>query len=126
MKQGKVLIVEDEAILALIIRRMLEKNGYEVAGIVDYGEEVAEAIEKHHPHIVLMDILLKGAMNGVEVTRVINDRYQLPVIYITGNTDESTYESALKTKHIAYLEKPVHRRELMLLIKEALTDVQDD
>ncbi|MFC1769777.1 response regulator, partial [Nitrospirota bacterium] len=105
---------------------MVEKEGYEVTGIVGYGEEVAEAIEKHNPHIVLMDIFLKGKMNGVEVTQIINERYRLPVIYITGNTDEATQQSALKTKPVGYLQKPVHRSELMLLIKDALSDVQDD
>ena len=119
-----MLIVEDESILALVLRRVLEKEGYEITAVLGYGEEVTEAIEEHRPHIVLMDIFLKGTMNGVEATKAINEKYQLPVIYITGNTDEATYNDAMKTEPFAYLEKPVHLGELRVLIKEALADTR--
>jgi DNA-binding NtrC family response regulator len=121
MGNTKVLIVEDESILALTLMRIIEKEGYEVACIIDYAEEVMEAIQKHQPNLILMDIFLKGPMNGVEVTKEINEKYQLPVIYITGNSDESTYEAAMITEPFAYMEKPIHRSELIAFMADALT-----
>lgn len=120
MQRPKVLIVEDESIQAMIIRRIVEGEGYEVAGVVDYAEEVMAAIEKQRPDLVLMDIYLKGGMNGVEAVRAINEKHPLPVIYVTGNTDDETYESAMKTRHVAYMEKPVERAELCARMRSAL------
>jgi CheY-like chemotaxis protein len=110
----RVLIVEDEGIQALLLERIVTKANYEIVGIVDNGLEAIEAVEAYSPDIVLMDIMLKGDINGIETTKQINNRGNTAVIYVTGNADKETFEAAVSnTKHYGYLSKPIDRKEIL-------------
>ena len=116
----KVLIVEDEVLLALSYKLDLESNDCEVMGIVYSGEEAIAGVEKSRPNLVLMDIKLQGEMDGIEAAGIIMKRFNIPIIYITGNTDDVTKERALQTSPLAYLEKPVESEQLCSLIMKSL------
>jgi CheY-like chemotaxis protein len=112
MSKAKVLIVEDDKLVCLILTKMVERSGYEVADIIAYGEKVIESIESRKPDLVLMDTLLKGEMDGIEATKEINRRWDMPVIYITGLMDEITEERASQTKYHGYIQKPINYADL--------------
>ncbi len=120
MKAARILIVEDEAIVALDLRTQLTQLGYVVVETVARGEAAIEAAEKHRPDLVLMDIRLQGKMDGVEAAEVINTRFQLPVVYLTAHADESTVDRARITKPFGYILKPFDGRELRTVIEMAL------
>ncbi|MGB7969880.1 MAG: ATP-binding protein [Methanobacterium sp.] len=106
MLKSKILIVEDDAIESMDIKINLENMGYEVSAVISSGEEALPMISQHMPDLVLMDIILKGKMNGVEVAQKIKDEYDLPVIYLTSNSEEKTLEKAKLTEPFGYVIKP--------------------
>jgi CheY-like chemotaxis protein len=116
MSKGKILIVEDDKVQCLTLTSMLERCGYEVIDTVAYGENVIEAIEKRKPDLVLMDIWLKGEMDGIVATKEINEKWDIPVIYITAHTDGQTIEKINQTKHNGYIQKPLNYMELQITI----------
>ena len=115
-----ILIVEDEMIIAMEIAAIIRKMGHAVAGTVMKGEDAISLAELKHPDIVLMDIFLKGIMDGITAAEIIFTTYNIPVIYITANTDVHTLERAMKTRPFGYLTKPVNARELETAIERAL------
>ena len=116
----KILIVEDERILAIGMKRKLESAGYAVTGITSSGAEAIENVKKNNPDLILMDIVLKGDMDGIEAAqRIIND-YNLPVIYLTAYADDEILERAMVTEPYGYLLKPSNLSELKANIKMAL------
>ncbi|MGC9505327.1 hybrid sensor histidine kinase/response regulator [Baaleninema sp.] len=121
MSEIRILIVEDEAIVADDIAYRLENLGYEIADIVASGEEAIEAATKELPDLVLMDIMLQGEIDGIEAARVIRERLNLPVVYLTANADRATLERAKLTVPLGYVLKPFKDRELQVTIEIALT-----
>jgi len=115
-----ILIVEDESIIAMEIASRLRKLGYQVAAIAQAGPEAIARAEELQPDLVLMDICLKGKMDGVEAAAVIRQRFDIPVIYLTANTDEQTFQRAKVTEPYGYLLKPFEERELHTTIEIAL------
>jgi CheY-like chemotaxis protein len=107
-----ILIVEDEFLAALVLKRNLKLLGYEVCELVATGEEAIESAAKEKPDIILMDIRLAGEMDGLEAAQEIISRYKVPIIFITGYSDEDLMERAKKLNPGAYLIKPVHMPEL--------------
>lgn len=120
MENIKVLIVEDEKIVGLYIRDSLESEGFEVIDVLPSGEKVIELITKSDPDIVLMDIILKGSIDGIETTELIQKKYNIPVIYITAHTDKATINRAKVTEPYGYLVKPFNEKELVIAIQMAL------
>jgi YesN/AraC family two-component response regulator len=116
----KVLIVEDEGILAMKTRIDLVKMGHEVIGIANNGNDAIKIAKEHHPDIVLMDIVLRGSMNGIEASGVINEDNDCKIIYMTAHTDSSTIDLAKRTKHIGFLFKPFEPFQLKEALEEAL------
>ena len=112
----KIMIVEDEPILALMYCKSLEKYNYDVSGIVTTGEDAVQKAGELNPDIVLMDIILEGEMDGIEAAAIINEKYNIPVIFITGNNDKSTKNRALATKPLDYLLKPINIESLHRII----------
>ena len=109
----RILIVEDEIVVAVDIQEMLESLGYEVLAIVDSGEEALAVLNKEVlPHLIMMDIILAGELNGVQTADKIRNRFDIPVIYLTANADDKTLQSAIKTQPYGYLLKPFEDREL--------------
>lgn len=120
MAKIKILIVEDESIVALSIQRKLQHLGYEISEVVVSGEEAIEQAEKTQPNIVLMDIMLAGEMDGIQAAGHIRDNFDIPVIYLTANADESTLQRAKITEPFGYLLKPFEDRDLHTTIEMAL------
>ena len=120
MENIRVLIVEDERIIAESIKLSLEKHNYEVCGIESWGENVSRTIENLLPDIVLMDIRLRGEMSGVEVAGIIKDVYDIPVVFLTSYSDDKTIENAKHTFPYGYLVKPFEERELYATIEIAI------
>ena len=90
----KILIVEDEMIIGANISLQLSKLGYEVTGIISKGEDALNHVRQNQPDIVLMDIQLKGKMDGVETAMVIQREFPVPIIYLTANTDDEHFKRA--------------------------------
>ena len=117
---NSILIVEDESIIAMELSARLQKLGYNVVGIAQNGLEAIAKTDELQPDLVLMDIYLKGEMDGVEATTTIKEKFAIPVIYLTANTDEQTFQRAKVTEPYGYLLKPFEERELHTAIEIAL------
>ncbi len=115
-----ILIVEDESIIAMEIAARLQKLGYRVAATVNNGPEAIAKAEDLQPDLVMMDIYLKGEMDGVEAAATIKAGTKVPIIYLTANTDEQTFQRAKVTEPFGYLLKPFNEQELHRTIEIAL------
>lgn len=120
MEKTKILIVEDETIVALEIQDRLEKLGYEIVASVSTGEEALEKVDMYKPDLVLMDINLEGLMDGIEAAEIVLDRHAIPIIYLTAYSDDETLRRAKITEPFAYILKPFGTRELHTAIEIAL------
>ncbi len=120
MAAAKILIVEDEIIIARELEARLVGLGYEVVGIASSAGEALAFAEQTQPQLVLMDIVLKGEMNGIEAAGVISLRWDMPVIYLTAYSDSATLERAKITEPYGYIVKPFSERELQANIEMAL------
>jgi CheY-like chemotaxis protein len=122
--RARLLIVEDEGIVALNIQRRLEGLGYNVVANVASGEEVIAVVEETRPELVLMDIKLEGKVDGIEAAAQIRDRFQIPVVYLTAYTNEETLNRAKLTEPYGYILKPFEARDLATTIEVALYKYQ--
>lgn len=120
LKDTRILIVEDEVVVASEIKLRLEAMGYGVIGIVNNGREAIDLAAHREPDIILMDITLKGKMTGLEATREIARSYDIPVIFITAHTDKSTLDSAREASSHGIFTKPFSDDELQAAIQQAL------
>ncbi len=120
MSKERILIVEDEMIIALSIQKTLERLGYSVPGIAITGEDAISMAKDLSPDLILMDIILSGEMDGIAAARRIRMRSDQPIIYLTANADGATVERARDTQPYGYLNKPVNERDLMSNIDTAL------
>lgn len=120
MNEGEILIVEDEGLVAKDIQRRLEALGYRVGGVASSGEEALRKATEFQPALALLDIKLKGAMDGIELAQQLRDRYRIPVIYLTAYADDVTVQRVKKTEPLGYLIKPFDERELQTAIELAL------
>lgn len=119
-KGSKILIVEDEMVISLEIAATLKRLGYEVAGQAITGEDALRLVETVDPDLILMDIRLKGEMDGIEAACRVTDLFDLPVIFLTAHSDEATLERAIAVSPSGYLIKPFKDRELYSSIELAL------
>jgi CheY-like chemotaxis protein len=115
-----VLVVEDEMIISMVMQDKLEAMGHSVCGMVSTGEEAIKQAGDKRPDVVLMDIMLKGDMDGIEAAGRIRERFGIPVIYLTAYGDEGTRKRARATDPIAYLVKLFEDAGLPSAIEEAL------
>ncbi len=120
MNRPQILIVEDETVIALEIQHRLQRLGYAVPGIVSSGKEAVLKAGQMRPDLVLMDIKLKGEIDGVQTAGQIRDRFGIPVIYLTAFADEHTLQRAKVTEPFGYLLKPFTETELRITIEMAL------
>ncbi|OBZ34790.1 response regulator [Methanohalophilus sp. DAL1] len=120
MKNSRILVVEDEAIVAMVIKRRLKDLGYIVSGIASTGKDAIIKVEGTFPDLVLMDIRLKGDMDGIEATKTIKDRFSLPVVYLTAHSDDVTFKKAKETDPDGYILKPFTEKDLSTTIEIAL------
>jgi len=117
MASANILIVEDEAIVALDLENRLEGMGYQIAGKVTNGKDTLEKIAESNPSLVLMDIKLAGEMDGITVAQLIRERWGIPVIFLTAYSDEATLRRARISEPFGYIIKPVKDRELHATIE---------
>lgn len=120
----RILVVEDEQIVADDIRETLEFLGYEVAAVVTTGEDSIAHLEGGKPDLVLMDIRLAGVLDGVEASEEIQSRFQVPVVYLTANADRTTLDRAKATQPFGYILKPFDDKTLTTTIEIALSRYQ--
>ncbi|MCC4769248.1 response regulator [Methanosarcina sp. DH2] len=120
MAEGRILIVEDEHIVAMGIKRMLKGLGYTVTGVASSGEDAINKTESTFPDLVLMDIMLKGELDGVEAAKEIRERFDVPVVYLTAYSDSSILERVKITGPFGYIVKPFDEKDLHSNIEIAL------
>ncbi len=120
MPKAKIFIVEDETIVAMGLKKTLKSLGYEVPGTAMSGESALQKIDKCRPDLVMMDIQLKGNMDGIQTAEEVQRRYNIPVIYLTAFADPETLKRAKLTTPFGYLVKPFQVRELKITLQMAL------
>ncbi len=112
----RIILVEDDFILSMLLEKQIKKLGYSVAAKVDNAEEAIDLVKKNEIDMVLMDIKLAGKLDGIEAMFLIREFSGIPVIYLTGNADKSTKLRAQKTRPKGYLIKPVNMKLLSQII----------
>lgn len=120
MGNAKIMIVEDEKIVAMEIQSRLESFGYTVTALASSGEEALKKVEENFPDLVLMDIVLKGDIDGIETAEKIRARFDIPIVFLTAYADEHTLQRAKITAPFGYILKPFEERELYTNIEIAL------
>ena len=120
MSKINVLVVEDESIVSKDIQHSLKKLGYNVVGASSTGEKAIELAGEERPDIILMDIMLKGDMNGIEAAERIKELYSIPIVFLTAYADESTLSKAKITEPYGYILKPFKEIDLHTTIEMAI------
>ena len=120
MTNQRIMIVEDEGLVALAIQKSLERLGYIVTGSVADGEDAFRVAAETAPDLILMDIRLKGDLDGIEVAERIMESQRIPVVYLTAHSDEKTLERAKLTEPFGYIVKPFDEQSLFSTVEIAL------
>lgn len=120
MEPAKILIVEDEFIIAEKLSADLSDIGYKITAIVSSGEEALRSVAANPPDLIIMDIHIEGELDGIETTKRIHDEMVIPVMYLTGLTDQEVFQKARKTHPVGYLSKPYNRQDIYHAIELAL------
>lgn len=120
VKQNKILIVEDEGIVALDLANRLRRLGYTVLAVAASGEEAVQKTAQACPDLVLMDIRLRGEMDGIEAAQIIHAHFDIPVIYLTALSDDDTLQRVKATEPAGLIMKPFEDRDLRTAIEAVL------
>jgi PAS domain S-box-containing protein len=123
---GRIMIIEDEGIIASHIATRLERTGYTVAGILASSDDALDRIPSLMPDLILMDIRIKGNADGIETANKVRERFDIPVIYLTAHSDRQTIDRAKNTGAFGFLTKPIHHTSLFTSIEMALTRHRSD
>jgi DNA-binding LytR/AlgR family response regulator len=118
----KVMIVEDKSLIAEDLASKLSKNNIEVVGIYDNGEDALNAVDRIAVDLILMDIQLAGALDGISTTKLIKEKIDIPVIYLSDYVGKEYVERAKKTSPDAYLQKPFHEHDTLRAIEIAYSN----
>lgn len=122
----KILIVEDDMIIGAKISMQLTNLGYEVTGIIPRGEEAIVHVAQNKPDIVLLDINLKGEIDGIATATKMQETANIPIIYVTANTDEATFNRAKETRPYAFIGKPIKNLDLQRAIELTIRRLADE
>lgn len=122
----KILIIEDEKIVALDLKRRLTKLGYHVTGMAANGQKALTLVNQDLPNIVLMDIHIQGSMDGIELAGILQRTHSIPIIYLTAYSEAQTVTRAKATKPYGYLLKPFSDRELNIIIQVSIERYESD
>ncbi|MEA2084320.1 MAG: response regulator [Thermodesulfobacteriota bacterium] len=120
MTEARILVVEDEGIIAKDIQKSLQDLGYHVCAVASSGEEAIKKAQEDRPDLVLMDIVLRDKMDGIETAGLLRSNFNIPVVYLTAYTDKKTLERAKVTEPFGYIIKPFEVRELHTAVEMAL------
>ncbi|OGU75994.1 MAG: hypothetical protein A2W11_07760 [Ignavibacteria bacterium RBG_16_35_7] len=118
-RKNRILIVEDENIVAMDIRKMLLDSGYEITSIVSSGEEAIINVRENKPDLILMDIVLKGKMTGIDASRIISQYFDVPIIYMTALSNDDALLETRSRESYGFLFKPFSTNELSIAIDMA-------
>lgn len=116
----KILIVEDDHVSALLLKKALEQNNHQILAIAETGEYALEVLDTHRADMVMMDINLAGDLDGIRTTEIINENYKIPVVYLSASSDTETLNKVVGTNPSAYVIKPFNIRELNMVIELAI------
>ena len=119
-KPIKVLVVEDEGVVAMNVKMTLLDKGFEVLPIAISADSALTLTAQYHPDVVLMDIRIKGNKDGIDAAALISEHYRIPIIYTTAHQDDLTVQRANSTCHFGYLVKPYRDEDLFALIDKAV------
>ena len=119
-EKSRILVVEDEAIVAADIQDRLTALGYQVVGTTGNGEEAVRLAARVHPNVVLMDIILDSTMDGVQAADLIRKDHDIPVIFLTAHSDEKTLQRARISEPFGYIVKPFEEHSLHATIQMSL------
>jgi DNA-binding LytR/AlgR family response regulator len=122
-EKTKILIVEDEMIIAANISLQLTQLGYEVTGIIPRGEDALLHIEDNKPDILLLDINLKGKLDGIETAEAMQKNHNIPIIYLTANIDDAHFNRAKQTHPFGFIAKPFKKLDLQRAIELAISQL---
>lgn len=122
MAKVKILIVEDELIIAEDLKDILQSLGYEVCGMAISAREALGLIEEHSPDLTLLDIQLKGGKDGIDLAQDIKDQFKLPFIFLTSHADSHTLERAKAVHPYGYLVKPFQEKDIHAAVEIALSN----
>ncbi|BDS11723.1 response regulator [Aureispira anguillae] len=122
MEGKKIFIVEDDMIIQMFIERILGNLGLDIIGEARTGDETLAFLETNRPDFILMDIGLAGNKDGIETAEIINQKYQIPIIFLTGNSDKPTLARAQKTRPIGFINKPIDEASLKSVMKKYFKD----
>lgn len=120
MNEMRILIVEDEPILGLELSEVLQRSGYDTLPVVSSGDEVQSAVQMQLPDLIMMDIHIRGGLDGIEAARQLRREFDTPLIFLTAYSDKQTLDRAAKVEPDGYLIKPFHETELLANIRLAL------
>jgi len=126
MAKLKILVVEDENIVAKDIQNSLVKLGYKVTDVVNSGDKAINMVEENRPDLVLMDIMIKGKIDGIDTAKIIRERFDIPVVFLTAYADENTLDKAKMSEPYGYIIKPFKEKELQTTIEMAVHKHEKD
>jgi CheY-like chemotaxis protein len=121
LPKANIMVVEDEGVVSIDIRNMLKRAGYGIAAVAFQGDEAVAKAEASAPDLVLMDIGLKGEIDGIEAAKRIRDRLQVPVVFLTGFADEVTVAKAQEANPSGFIIKPINEEELKKTLENILS-----
>ena len=111
-QKGNIMVVEDEGVVSIDIQNMLRSAGYDIAAVAFRGDEAVKKAEESNPDLVLMDIGLKGELDGIEAAKRIRESFKIPVVFLTGFADEATVNRAREVNPSGFIIKPINEDEL--------------
>jgi len=117
-------VVEDEMIIGAKISMQLTNLGYEVSGLLSRGEDVSYHVTENRPDIILLDINLKGSMDGIETAKLLSAQGNTPIIFLTANSDEATFNRAKTVKPAAFISKPFKQLDLQRAIELTISRME--
>lgn len=119
-KQYKILIFEDESIIAMELKRKLEQIGYIVPAVESFGEKAIEMVERYNPDLILMDIMLEGQVDGIQAATRIREKKNIPLVFLTAYSDDRTIQRVKQIEPYGYILKPFDEREIKTVVELAL------
>ncbi len=126
MKNSRILLIEDEALVGIEIKSSLQRLGYTRTDLVKSGEEALEEVQQQTPALILMDLNLEGNMNGIEATREIHEEHgDVPVVFLTAYSSDSIIEQIRDTEALGYVIKPIDDSDLETIVHSVLDDQEN-
>jgi CheY-like chemotaxis protein len=122
MNKKRIIVVEDEGIVAMDISKCLTALGYDVVFVSDSGEKTLKELENLQADLILMDVELKGNLNGLETTKIIKEKFSIPVVFLTAFEDDATLQRISSLSSDGFLVKPFEDEQLRRTVESVLKD----